>query len=77
MGPLGSLDIPQAGASSWYAAGGPVSWAQVRALNERGASVLSRAVMLDPPPPSQIPDEIGTMSGGTDSATVATLPSSW
>ena len=33
----------------------PVTWPQVLALNQHGLVAVSRAVLLDPPPPSQIP----------------------
>lgn len=49
-GPVGTLDVQTFGARTWLVDGGPVSWSQVRALNARGASVLSRAVVEDPPP---------------------------
>jgi putative ABC transport system permease protein len=72
VGPLGSLGLPHEGVASWYVGGGPVSWSQVRTLNQHGASVLSRAVMLHPPSRSQIPDEVGSTGGGPAAATVAT-----
>jgi len=49
-GPLGSLAASTEFATSWLVDGDPVSWAQVRALNAQGAVVLSRAVVLNPPP---------------------------
>ena len=33
----------------------PVTWPQVLVLNQHGLIAVSRAVLLDPPPPSQIP----------------------
>ena len=54
-GPVGTLDVKTFGTRTWLVDGGPVSWSRVRALNERGASVLSRAVVEDPPPmPPQV-----------------------
>jgi hypothetical protein len=35
--------------------GAPVEWADVRTLNELGFTVLSRVVVLDPPPDDQVP----------------------
>lgn len=45
----GSLGLDTAGEQAWLVGGGPVGWSQVRALNERGATVLSRAVVEHPP----------------------------
>ena len=36
----------------------PVDWAEVRSLNRYGLSVLSAAVLLDPPSSSQLPPEV-------------------
>jgi putative ABC transport system permease protein len=48
-GPPGSLGLDPSGDQSWLVGGGPVDWSQVRALNARGATVLSRAVVEHPP----------------------------
>lgn len=40
--------------TEYYLTGTPVSWAQVRALNKHGAVVLSRAVVDDPPPVTEL-----------------------
>jgi putative ABC transport system permease protein len=45
----GSLGLADAGVQTWLVGGGPVGWSQVRALNQRGATVLSRAVVEHPP----------------------------
>src|SRR5690606_10234509 len=39
----------------------PLSWSDVRALNQEGVVVLSRQVLLNPPPDSEVPD-----LGGSD-----------
>ena len=73
-GPVGSLGLDDVGYPSgptWLAAGGPVSWDTVRELNAMGAIVLSRAVIEDPPPSSEIPEEIRSWSSGNDDAMVA------
>ena len=44
---------------SWLVGGPAVSWAQVKALNDRGASVLSRDVVLHPPSDAQSPYSYG------------------
>jgi putative ABC transport system permease protein len=77
-GPLDSLGLGDRlagyGAGPAYlAAGGPVSWSTVKELNAMGAIVLSRAVITDPPPESEIPEEIRSWSGGTDNAMVAVV----
>jgi putative ABC transport system permease protein len=47
--------VPASGGSRGWFVDGPVSWEQVRAFNALGASVVSRAVLADPPP---IPPEL-------------------
>ena len=61
------------GRQTWLVGGGPVSWDQVREINAVGGLVLSRSVMLDPPPESAIPAEVRSWSTGTDQATVAVV----
>lgn len=43
---------------SWLVGGEAASWEQVRALNELGMLVTSRAVLTDPPPESALPPEL-------------------
>lgn len=40
----------------------PVDWAEVRSLNRYGLSVLSAAVLRDPPPSSELPPEVQVQS---------------
>lgn len=49
-GPIGSLHVTTYGVRTWLVDGGRVSWSTVRELNRAGATVLSRAVVTDPPP---------------------------
>ena len=76
-GPVGSLGLADradgSGGPAYLAAGGPVSWSTVKQLNALGATVLSRAVIEDPPPASEIPEEIRSWSSGTDEAMVAVI----
>jgi putative ABC transport system permease protein len=57
--------------STWLVDAGPVSWSEVRELNAIGATVLSRHVMLDPPPESELPAELQSWGTGTDDALIA------
>lgn len=46
---------------SWYVAGPePVTWDVVREINEIGSTVLSRAVVLDPPPADAMPSYLAS-----------------
>ncbi len=63
-GALGSLGLATDNLSSWLVAGGPVTWDDVLRLNAAGATVLSRAVLLDPPPVQAQASEVRQMSGG-------------
>jgi putative ABC transport system permease protein len=59
LGGVAAPDKPQG--RTWLVdAPGGVSWAQVRALNTHGLFALSRAVVADPPPSSEV-----TMPGGS------------
>lgn len=67
----GAVAVPRSSASWLVDAPGPVTWEQVRALNQRGAAVLSRAVMLDPPAEDELAPQLRGMSAGPDDAAVA------
>ncbi|WP_435746203.1 ABC transporter permease [Nocardioides sp. SYSU DS0663] len=58
------------GDPSWLVAGGEVTWEEVRALNELGATALSRAVVLDPPP---LPPEAEEFRSSRSSDEVASI----
>lgn len=52
-GPFGSFDnvLPDDDRWTWwYLPDTPLTWSQIEDLNPRGATVLSRTVLLDPPP---------------------------
>jgi putative ABC transport system permease protein len=69
---LGGPDATYGEGPAWLVdAGGPVSWEDVRALNEAGMIVASRSVITDPPPPSEASPDM--MSGGDNSAMVAVI----
>ncbi|MGZ5404405.1 MAG: FtsX-like permease family protein [Nocardioides sp.] len=73
VAPLGSFDLGETGARTWLVdAGGDITWDDVVTLNGVGALVLSRAVLLDPPPDSAIDPELGWATS-TDDAVVAVI----
>ena len=74
-GPVGSVSTARRDYAppTWLVAGGPVLWDTVKSLNAMGATVLSRAVIEDPPPASEVPEEIQAWSSGTDDATIAAV----
>ena len=54
------------GPSGWIVTGsGPVSWQEVQRLNTYGLTVSSRAVLADPPPASELPQELQQQSSFT------------
>lgn len=55
----------------WLVEAGPVSWDEVRELNKLGATVLSRSVIENPPPKSELPPEVASI--GTDDAWLAVV----
>jgi putative ABC transport system permease protein len=58
VGPLDSLpSTSAAGVRTWLLGGTPVTWDEVLAANQVGASVLSRGVVEHPPPADEIPPE--------------------
>lgn len=73
VAPLGSFDLRTTGSRTWLVdAGGDVTWEDVQALNQAGALVLSRAVLLDPPPDSAIDPQLG-WAQGPDDAMIAVI----
>ncbi len=78
VGPPGAFDLRDPGGQhTWLVdAGGAVTWDDVQALNAIGAPVLSRAVLLDPPPDSALDPELGWATG-TDDAWLAVSSWSW
>jgi putative ABC transport system permease protein len=52
---IGNGVVPNSPPTAYLVGSDPVTWAQVLALNERGVAVLSRDVLLDPPPDSAVP----------------------
>jgi putative ABC transport system permease protein len=74
LGQLGTLDIPTTeGQATWLVGGGPVSWDEVTALNRIGATVLSRAVVEDPPPDSALPPQLAEWQSSADDAFLAII----
>ena len=59
----GGANPPGGGSASWlWDAPGPVSWDQVKQLNQRGMVVFSRDVLMHPPPASETPEMFGSSS---------------
>lgn len=52
----GTFDLGEP--SRWVVGGEPVTWDEVLALNRLGATVVSRVVLADPPPDSELPAEV-------------------
>jgi putative ABC transport system permease protein len=74
VGTLGTLGIPTTeGQATWLVGGGPVSWDDVDALNRIGATVLSRAVVEDPPPDSVLPPQLTQWQASADDAFIAII----
>jgi putative ABC transport system permease protein len=74
VAPPGSLELRTTPGTTWLVdAGGPVGWDAVRALNEQGATVLSRAVLADPPSEDELPMEARGMTSGADSSMIAVV----
>ena len=66
-GPIGAFGLDAELSKTWLVVGDPVTWAQVRELNELGAFVASRAVITDPPPSSEWPESVRMSEGYADS----------
>jgi putative ABC transport system permease protein len=57
------------GGAGWlWDAPGPVGWDQVRQLNQRGMVIVSRQVLIDPPPAAETSDTF--QSSGVDAAAI-------
>jgi putative ABC transport system permease protein len=67
--PVSTSPAPTASAikaTMYYLVGSePVTWSQVRAANAVGVTVLSRSVVLNPPPQGDEPEGAGTSSNAT------------
>jgi putative ABC transport system permease protein len=70
VGPSDELAGRTQGSRTLLVDAGPVTWGDVRALNAIGGTVLSRAVILDPPPDAELPAAVRG-SQGTDDALLA------
>ena len=75
VAPPGALGLPVKEARhTWLVdAGGDVTWSDVRALNEIGATVLSRAVLENPPADSELDPELQGWATGTDDGMIAVI----
>lgn len=60
--------------STWLVGGGPVTWSDIEDLNEAGAFVLSRSVVMDPPAAARAADkEIRPPMGAPDPSELVVL----
>lgn len=57
----------------WLVESGPVSWAQVRELNQIGGLVTSRAVLADPPDIASMAEQMGYDTGQDEAYAVVAL----
>ena len=78
VGPLGSVPLRDQAQHhqaqrTFLLGGAPVSWEQVGELNAVGATVLSRAVLADPPPTSALDPEVRLLLAGVDEAALTVL----
>lgn len=71
VGHPGTFELPRQAPRSWLVGGDPVSWEQVRELNAAGLVVRSRAVLLNPPPASELPPELAGGQAGIDEELLA------
>jgi putative ABC transport system permease protein len=62
IGETSWLPAVAGGVHQWLVGGGPVTWDQVRAANEIGGVVLSRAVIEHPPSTDQLPPQLRQVS---------------
>ncbi|PUA81334.1 FtsX-like permease family protein [Nocardioides currus] len=72
-GGLGSSFDATAGDPEWLVESGPVSWSQVRELNDLGAVVTSREVLADPPAVREQAEQMGYDTGLGDYIAVVAL----
>ena len=63
FGLVGAFGLTDPTPTSWLVDGGPVTWEQVRDLNADGASVLSEAVLRDPPSTDELSPDMQYSTG--------------
>ena len=73
VGPVTAVEGETIDTETWLVGAGPVHWSQVRALNELGAVVTSRAVLADPPDVAELAEELGYDTGTDELFAVAVL----
>ena len=71
----GPDDLPSDSSNvrEWLVESGPVSWAQVRELNQVGGLVTSRAVLADPPDVASMAESMGYDTGRDEAIAVVVL----
>ena len=74
LGPIGSaLAEDQGSRADWLVGPGPVTWQDVRALNDLGGIVASRAVLTDPPDVGAVAEQMGYDTGEDEVYAVVAL----
>jgi len=73
VGLPGGLISAPSGGSTWLVGGDPVPWDVVRRVNDAGASVLSRAVLLDPPSADELDPDVAFAAEGVGPQTLAVV----
>lgn len=69
-----ALDVdPGNSLTTWLVGGGSVTWDEVKSLNALGAIVVSRSVITDPPPASELPADVQQWSAGSDASAIAVV----
>lgn len=69
----GAFGTSEGSSQQWLVGGDPVSWDDVRALNDIGMLVASRQVLTDPPPSSALPPDLQQMEEPIDQLTITVL----
>lgn len=73
LGAYADLPDDSTNVREWLVDAGPVSWAQVRDVNEIGGIVTSRAVLADPPDVAAMAEQMGYDTGRNELLAVVTL----
>ena len=73
IGAVGDLPAGSDNVREWLVDAGPVTWSQVRELNEIGVLVTSRAVLADPPDLASMAEQMGYETGRDEVLAIVAL----